>query len=193
MSTRAVIARTTQKGEGFKGVYHHNDGYPRELGKYIIGLYKYFHGDIEKMMHFIIDEHPAGWSTLDGDWKLKPGYNENYRLPQTSPKQRRAHCFCHGDRHYEENFYDDTMLSNMWDIEFLYVVNERNHEMFMQVIVNDDRLETLCTVKLKDTLAHDRVIQDYYDFDVSWVTERGYSLHSFYTYEQIEAMGIEEE
>jgi hypothetical protein len=63
MSTRSVIARKTQSG--FIGVYHHWDGYPSGLGATLFEVRNgYFKGDTQKMLQFLIDEHPAGWSTI---------------------------------------------------------------------------------------------------------------------------------
>ena len=63
VSTRGVIAR--QKGDAFEGRYHHWDSYPSGLGKALWELaHNEFKGDIEGMLRILIDEHPAGWSTI---------------------------------------------------------------------------------------------------------------------------------
>ena len=76
MSTRGVIAR--QKGDSFEGRYHHWDSYPTGLGKALWELaHNQFKGDIEGMLHILIDEHPAGWSTIcNKDFSLAVGFNE---------------------------------------------------------------------------------------------------------------------
>lgn len=73
MSTRSVIARKTE--QGFEGVYHHWDGYPAGLGRTLYQAYNgYFGRDLDKMLAFLIDQHPAGWSTINGaDWNLPAG------------------------------------------------------------------------------------------------------------------------
>ena len=75
MSTRGVIAR--QKGDSFEGRYHHWDSYPTGLGKTLWELaHNQFKGDIEGMLRILIDEHPAGWSTIcNKDFSLSVGYN----------------------------------------------------------------------------------------------------------------------
>jgi hypothetical protein len=77
MSTRSCIARLTGP-ETFKGVYHHWDGYPTGLGATLWRLYHgFFQQDLEKMLGFLIDSHPAGWSTInDADFTLEPGFGE---------------------------------------------------------------------------------------------------------------------
>ncbi|MBI2851286.1 MAG: hypothetical protein HYX80_09680 [Chloroflexi bacterium] len=77
MSTRGVIAR--QKGDAFEGRYHHWDSYPTGLGKALWELaHSEFKCDLEGMLHFLIDEHPAGWSTIcNKDFSLKPRFNEH--------------------------------------------------------------------------------------------------------------------
>lgn len=81
MSTRSVIARETEGG--FSGVYHHWDGYPSGLGYTLYHVRNWvFAGDTNAMLVYLIDEHPAGWSTVNRcRW-----FDE------------RPRCFCHGDR-----------------------------------------------------------------------------------------------
>lgn len=94
MSTRACIARATGEGT-FVGVYHHWDGYPSGLGATLWELYHGFFGrDLARMLAYLIDEHPAGWSTIDGaDFNAKPGFHEG-KFTSTGPQ-----CYCHGGRH----------------------------------------------------------------------------------------------
>jgi hypothetical protein len=77
MGTRSAIARINGE-HGFKGTYHHWDGYPTGLGATLFNLYQtQFNHDLPKMLHVLIDEHPAGWSTINGkDFNLEAGYFE---------------------------------------------------------------------------------------------------------------------
>lgn len=86
MSTRGAIARP--HGDGWQGRYHHFDSYPSGLGKDLHDLYHgHFRGNLVEMQKVLIDEHPAGWSTLAGDWECEPGYDT------AGPR-----CYCHGSR-----------------------------------------------------------------------------------------------
>lgn len=78
MSTRSAIARPT--ADGFAGRYHHWDGYPTGLGATLFQIHtEVFNGDTERMLEVLIDEHPAGWSTINGaDWSLP--FNANCDL-----------------------------------------------------------------------------------------------------------------
>jgi len=111
MSTRGGIVRLTSKEKEpitFIGVYHHWDSYVSALGKTLFNLNKgFFKGDTEAMLKVLIDEHQAGWSTInDKDFSLTPGYrNDDYNRPanvsltdylDSLPKQ--PQCYCHGDR-----------------------------------------------------------------------------------------------
>ena len=109
MSTRSCIARSTGEGT-FKGVYHHWDGYPTALGATLWKLHHGFFGrDMERMLAFLIDEHPAGWSTINNaDFKLPAGYQEaKYRKKRngdndySKPIPHGPICYCHGKRHEE--------------------------------------------------------------------------------------------
>ena len=90
MSTRSIIARKTEGG--FAGVYHHWDGYPVGLGQTLYRMYKQV-SKLDALTKLLIDEHPAGWSSINGvDWSQPIGYVtglEHNDAPQ---------CFCHGDR-----------------------------------------------------------------------------------------------
>jgi hypothetical protein len=96
MSTRGVIARVTGEGT-FKGVYHHWDSYPTGLGQQLIQvLIEHFHSDVPQMLRVLVDEHPAGWSTIvDKDFNLMPGYSGE--LGDGHGPQ----CYCHGTRSEE--------------------------------------------------------------------------------------------
>lgn len=66
MSTRSIIGRPA--GDGFEGRYHHSDGYPSGLGFELHRRYReVYGGDVARMTAHLIDEHPAGWSSLFDD------------------------------------------------------------------------------------------------------------------------------
>lgn len=97
MSTRAVIARPS--ATGFVGRYHHWDGYPSGLGAALFGLWRNRYGrDSAAMLRELVDEHPAGWSTIVGaDWSHAPGWGVA-GAPQ---------CYCHGQRHESGALYTE--------------------------------------------------------------------------------------
>jgi len=98
MSTRGAIGRITSKeGEPitFSCRYHHWDSNPESLGQTLFKLFKgHFKRDINAMLKMLIDDHPAGWSTInDADFALPAGY-KNIGKDDSKPPQ----CYCHGDR-----------------------------------------------------------------------------------------------
>lgn len=77
MSTRGVIA--VQHGHGFKGRYHHFDSYPSGLGRTLYYWANKMPRD--KLIKLLIDEHPAGWSTIVGrDLTKEPGYVDLFNV-----------------------------------------------------------------------------------------------------------------
>ena len=78
MATRGCIARVD--GDGFRGVYHHWDSYPSELGKKLFGLAR--GADLRSLMRMLIDDHPAGWLLL-GDECICHGKGEEEPLVVT--------------------------------------------------------------------------------------------------------------
>jgi hypothetical protein len=128
MSTRGYIARSTGPG-AFSGRYHGWDSMPTSLGKSLWDMYNgHFKQDLKKMLTFLLDKHPAGWSTLVGkNLKINPGYtnvgdrngmpfDEFYALP----KNARPQCYCHGDRHEGAQEFTEKDLEGT-DAEWLYV------------------------------------------------------------------------
>lgn len=64
MSTRAIIAKPD--GDGWKGRYHHSDGYPTGLGLTLITAKDwFFRGNLASMIQHLIDAEPLGWSTIN--------------------------------------------------------------------------------------------------------------------------------
>ena len=93
MSTRSVIARPTPEG-GFGGTYCHYDGYPAHQGAILFdAVTSHFDGDPDAACYYLIDQHPAGWSVLGGDFTVPPGYRTGH-----DPQDLRNQCYCHGDR-----------------------------------------------------------------------------------------------
>jgi hypothetical protein len=128
MSTRSAIAR--QAGDGFIGRYHHSDGYPSGVGQTLYRLYNgQFKRDAAHMLKVLVDEHPAGWSTIIGsnlgecaDFSKKIGFRNRDHGTADNPQ-----CYCHGDRHEEEYTITESTVGD--DIEYIYVINERDSLM----------------------------------------------------------------
>lgn len=109
MSTRGVIARKTE--DGFCGVYHHWDSYCDGLGATLFEVFNgHFKRDMGAMLKYLIDEHPAGWSTINGrDFAKEPGYDSDG-----------PNCYCHGTRSEKGNVITQNNASNC-GCEWAYV------------------------------------------------------------------------
>ena len=148
MSTRSCIARTTGEGT-FRGVYHHWDGYPSGLGVTLFHLYRnHFNKDLNAMLEFLIDQHPAGWSTINGaDFKLPAGFQEpKYRKKRngdpdyTKPIPHGPVCYCHGGRHEEPSIVTEADDCGM---EWAYVFDAERRLMYvLERILTDDAVST---------------------------------------------------
>lgn len=155
MSTRAAIARpTSNEGEAisFAGTYHHWDGYPTGLGSTLFELYRgHFNRDLDAMLKFLIDDHPGGWSTINGkDLSLPPGFTEmksgvpsdpcavegcQYGAFQHAPGQYQKvkhtyvpkplppECYCHGERS-EEGWVVTQENASGSGCEYVYVLKQ---------------------------------------------------------------------
>jgi len=71
----------------------------------------------------LIDDHPAGWSTInDADLTLAPGFTEDHevRTSKSENGERNPECFCHGDRAEEAMPIDEMEDAGM---EWAYVLD----------------------------------------------------------------------
>ena len=115
MSTRGCIARLKGRDPPvFKGVYHHWDSYPSGLGR---ALYRLRNGrfrmNTDAMVREIIDQHPAGWSTIVGcSFDQTPGFS------RTEPDDR-PQCYCHGERNESGWKVTDTNAAGS-GVEYVY-------------------------------------------------------------------------
>jgi hypothetical protein len=116
VGTRSVIARPSPDG-GFSGTYCHYDGYPAHQGRVLFdAVTGHFAGDPDAACHYLIDEHPAGWSVLYGDFTTPPGYQRH-----PDPEDRRNQCYCHGERADPARpFSDDTAAAA--GLDYAYVI-----------------------------------------------------------------------
>lgn len=128
MSTRGCIARKTGPGT-FKGVYHHWDSYPDGLGATLHGLYLgHFKRNLPLMLDVLLDQHPAGWSTINGaDFTLAPGYG-NKDAPA---------CYCHGERSEEANPISEDNAADC-GCEYVYAFDVAACRMLVLSSYNDD-------------------------------------------------------
>lgn len=141
MATRGVIARKT--AWGFTGRYHHWDSYQSGLGLTLFKLHREsFHGETPAMMRYLIDDHPAGWSTLVGrDCRKEAGFIEDEGA-LSNEERHRPQCYCHGDRQEPElTVREHTDV----DAEYAYVIDEQTH--LMDVLVPTSRHPLLWSVR----------------------------------------------
>lgn len=119
MSTRSVIARKKSPGL-FAGTYHHWDGYPSALGHTLYdSFHEVFNKDLKKMLEYLIDEHPGGWSTING--KKLMAKDDDPDAPE---------CYCHTKDNEVVRIFDETNASSA-GCEWAYVFDEENMKMFI--------------------------------------------------------------
>jgi hypothetical protein len=102
MSTRCAIARVV--ADHWEGIYSHFDGYPEWMGPHLWKLlHETYNGDVQRMLAYLIDEHPGGWST--------PG----------------EECYCHPrrDRVPEPDGGRRTEFDENWDLEYVWIFGDR--------------------------------------------------------------------
>jgi hypothetical protein len=118
MSTRGAIARPD--GDGFKGVYHHWDSYPSGLGNTLFKLARVqYRGDEEAMLKALIDDHPAGWSDLNGCNVERP---EGSFGPISG-----GECYCHGRNDPAQEINEKN--ASACGVEYVYVIDIQTGNM----------------------------------------------------------------
>ena len=126
MSTRAIISRAiltddSQYNGEFKGVYHHWDGYPTGLGAKLIELLNdKFKGNLSSMLNWVIDKHPAGWSSLYGN-------SENKYRPE---------CYCHPKRKRAAELMSYVDQNSDCSQEWIYVFDVQNRLLYVTDVYN---------------------------------------------------------
>lgn len=124
---RALNASPVQGG-GFEGRYHHWDSYPEGLGATLFHLAQPggpFAGDLPRMLKVLLDDHPAGWSTINGkDFGLEPGYEGSQR------ESARPECYCHGGRAEAEHTVCEVNAAGC-GCEYGYVFTEAGHMLVL--------------------------------------------------------------
>lgn len=121
MSTRGCIARITGPST-FAGRYHHWDSYPEGLGKALYEAYNgHFKKDVKAMLKYLIDDHPAGWSSiLRGNFDVAPGYDG------AGPN-----CYCHGSRSEEAAPQLTEQDASDVGVEYVYAFNPETNIMLI--------------------------------------------------------------
>jgi hypothetical protein len=129
LSTRSAIVRVTGEGK-FTGVYHHWDGYTEGLGQELWHLYRNrYNKNLDAMLKELIDDHPAGWSTLVGaDWSKKIGYKEKRELANNAPA-----CYCHGDRNEKAQVINEKNASRC-GCEWVYAFTREKNKDYMLIL-----------------------------------------------------------
>ncbi|GAA3744574.1 hypothetical protein [Salinactinospora qingdaonensis] len=102
MSTRGAIAVLT--GDSWQGRYHHFASYPAGLGRTLFRLYHQTFGrDHAAMATTLVEQHPAGWSTIINPAGPHPFTvpdfdHSGFAEPDSSDHARFPACYCHGSR-----------------------------------------------------------------------------------------------
>lgn len=146
MGTRGVIARPV--GEGFEGRYHHWDSYPSGLGLTLIQLRNgFFQGDTDAMLRVLLDEHPAGWSTINSaDFSLPAGFDS------AGPN-----CYCHGSRS-EDGWLVTAENASGSGCEYAYVLE--GSRMLVMSSYHENGTKAIGMFGMGDPVASWRIIHD---------------------------------
>jgi len=115
VGTRSVIARPA--GDGWQGRACHYDGYPDHQGRVLFdAVTGHFAGDVNAACRYLIDEHPAGWSFLGGDFTQPPGFHA------AGNAGGRNQCYCHGDRDEPAESLLDPGTARACSTQYAYVL-----------------------------------------------------------------------
>ncbi len=129
MSTRGIIARATGTEGQFAGRYMHWDNYPTNRGEQLWAmLHGEFKSNVEKMLVYLIDKHPAGWSSLN-----------------PSSETGKPECYCHPKRkrQAEEGFlftHETFAKGEDGGAEWLYAFDAENNKLFIRDIRHKEDL-----------------------------------------------------
>jgi hypothetical protein len=119
MARRGAIGRMNGS-MNFLGVRHTKQSDPAQLGKTLWHLYHHvFNKDLNRMLTVLIDEHPGGWSTINGaDFNLPPNYKD---ASGAGPK-----CYCHG---ISSSMVGIITREDFNELEWVYAFNTETSEL----------------------------------------------------------------
>ena len=105
-----------------------------------MSLYQsYFNRDLERMLKELIDDHPAGWSTINNaDFSLVPSYIEISKKSEGSftDEAKGPESYCHGDRSEGALVVTEKNAADI-GCEWVYAFNNKA-EMILLGSYNDD-------------------------------------------------------
>jgi hypothetical protein len=119
MGTRGIIAVGTPRK--WRGQYHHMDSYPSELGVHLVKVLQ--RSGFERSASWLVNEHPAGWSTLIGGF---PG-DESATSTEDHNYTGKPACFCHtrGDADWDRTVTPATLKDwSGYPPEWMYLIDE---------------------------------------------------------------------
>jgi hypothetical protein len=126
MGTRAVIAKPD--GDGWKGRYHHWDGYPSGLGATLIAAKdKHFGGDLAKMTKHLIDDEKVGWSTINVVNPAGPPSWDELASRNVNPQSYTARGETHPD---EDGMWIHSTDKEVSGAEWAYVLFEDGIDVY---------------------------------------------------------------
>ena len=165
MSTRGVIMRASNPVPW--GRYHHFDSYPMGLGATLWRLYhEQFGQNLTRMLKTLIDDHPAGWSTLVGrSFDFPPGFWQSPRRagdPDKDLYEASPICYCHGDRAEDEEVILWPDLPESW-IDYAYVFDVDAVEMWIFGVRYHNDPILLAQIPLHDPEPDWQAIQNRWD------------------------------
>lgn len=132
MSTRGIITRAGEHEGQFAGVYMHWDNYPTHRGPQLWRmLHEQFKSNVEKFLEYVIDKHPAGWSTLS-----------------PSNETGKPECYCHPKRKRDAEpgfLYTHETFAQGSDggAEWLYVFDAKYNRLYIRDLNHKEDLEPI--------------------------------------------------
>lgn len=126
MATRGVIARVGKHEGEFAGVYMHWGNNPMNRGPLLLKILREeFKGDLPKMLVALIDEHPAGWSSLEArQCYCHPRRAKDAEFRKRPPEP--AQSFTHKD-----------VIKGEIDIEWVYIFDVEKQRLIVRDVRHD--------------------------------------------------------
>lgn len=131
MGTRSAVGAPLQESGTWRAVYVHWDGYPDNMVPVLLRLVnEVYAGDYEAAVRYLVDEHPQGWSSLNGSGRPNNVRDSHAQMAAAIDAGNPVPDRGDTDEHYAPDEGEAILTSAGAGIEWLYLLAAEGIRIF---------------------------------------------------------------